>query len=130
MKTGEKIRELRESKGLMQAELATILGVSDKAVSAWENETRVPRMGAIEKLAAYFNVPKGYFFDDAPASTAVAAGNRDAAFSDYAARRNWDALYDCLINRPEVNELTSLAAASSKEEVLRMIRVFRAMKGE
>ena len=82
MKTGEKIRELRESKGLMQAELATILGVSDKAVSAWENGTRVPRMGPIEKLAAYFNVPKGYFFDDdVPSSTAVAAGNCDAAFS-------------------------------------------------
>ena len=35
--TGAMIRELREKRGLTQAELAARLHVSDKAVSKWEN---------------------------------------------------------------------------------------------
>ena len=34
--TGTTIKTLREKKGLTQAELAKILGVSSKAVSKWE----------------------------------------------------------------------------------------------
>ena len=36
-KTGEIIRDLRMAKKLTQAQLAETIGVSDKAVSKWEN---------------------------------------------------------------------------------------------
>lgn len=64
MLIGDKIRELRAKKGISQQELAQIVGVSDQAISAWENNRKKPRMGAVEKLAAYFNVPKSYLIED------------------------------------------------------------------
>lgn len=58
MPIGENIKSLRESRGLTQAQLGDAVGVSDKAVSTWESGKREPRMGVVEKLAIFFNVPK------------------------------------------------------------------------
>ena len=58
MSIGENIKSLRESRGLTQAQLGDAVGVTDKAVSTWESGKREPRMGVVEKLAAFFNVPK------------------------------------------------------------------------
>ena len=64
MGIGMNIKDLREKAGLSQGELARILNVSDKTVSAWENGTRTPRMGAIQKLADYFHVQKSVLIED------------------------------------------------------------------
>ena len=64
MLIGDKIRELRAKKDISQQDLAKVIGVSDQAVSAWENNKKKPRMGAVEKLAAYFDVPKSYLIED------------------------------------------------------------------
>ena len=58
MTIGENIRRLRIKHGLDQITLGKIAGVSDKAVSSWENNNSVPRMGAIEKMAQYFKIKK------------------------------------------------------------------------
>lgn len=58
MTIGENIRRLRIEHGLDQITLGKIAGVSDKAVSSWENNNSVPRMGAIEKMAQYFKIKK------------------------------------------------------------------------
>lgn len=63
--TGDNIRRLRESHGMTQADIAKIAGVTDKAVSTWENGLKIPRMGALEKIAAYFGVTKSALVDDA-----------------------------------------------------------------
>ncbi|MBQ6829552.1 MAG: helix-turn-helix domain-containing protein [Clostridia bacterium] len=65
MSIGANIRRLRESHRLTQKELGEIAGVSDKAVSTWEKGIKLPRMGAVERLAAYFGVPKSAILDDA-----------------------------------------------------------------
>ena len=44
MTIGERIKALRANKEMSQLELAKIVGVTDRAVSTWEIETRVPRM--------------------------------------------------------------------------------------
>lgn len=58
------IKKLREDHGLSQAEFGAIAGVSDKAVSTWELGIKVPRMGAIQKLADHFGIPKSHIIDD------------------------------------------------------------------
>lgn len=40
---GKIIAELRKKKGLTQKQLAAVLGVTDKAVSRWENGYGLPR---------------------------------------------------------------------------------------
>lgn len=64
MKIGDKIKALRAKKDISQQDLAKAIGVSDQAISAWENNKKVPRMGSVEKLANYFNVPKSFLIED------------------------------------------------------------------
>ena len=64
MTIGDNIRRLRELHELTQRELGAIAGVSDKAVSTWENGFKTPRMTAIKRMAAYFGIPAGDLLDD------------------------------------------------------------------
>lgn len=58
------IKRLRDMNGLTQAELGKIAGVSDKAISTWENGTAEPRMGAVQKIADYFDIKKSEIIDE------------------------------------------------------------------
>ena len=51
-----KLRELRESKQLSMAQLAIIIGVSDAAISNWENGINEPKASYLIKLANHFGV--------------------------------------------------------------------------
>ena len=64
MAISDNIKELRERFGLTQAQLGEIAGVSDKAVSTWENGSSVPRMGAIQRMADHFGVAKSDIIED------------------------------------------------------------------
>ena len=63
MTIGKRIKRLRLEHDLSQSDIGKIAGVTDKAVSTWEKDEKAPRMGAIEKIAAYFDVTKSYIID-------------------------------------------------------------------
>ncbi len=73
MTIGENIRRLRELHELTQRELGAIAGVSDKAVSTWENGSKTPRMTAIKRMAEYFGIPAGDLLEDIHNKTAQPA---------------------------------------------------------
>lgn len=81
MSIGSKIKFLRENAGLSQIELGKILQVSDKAVSTWENDLKIPRMGTLQALADYFGVTKSYIIEDSQntAPTLTKKDERDIA---------------------------------------------------
>lgn len=54
--TAATIKQLREAKGLTQAELAERIGVSSKAVSKWETAKGLPDITLLEPLAAALDV--------------------------------------------------------------------------
>ena len=54
--TGATIKTLREKKGITQAELADVLGVSSKTVSKWETAKGLPDISLIEPLAKALSV--------------------------------------------------------------------------
>ncbi len=54
--TGSTIKSLREKKGITQAQLADILGVSSKTVSKWETAKGLPDITLIEPLAKALSV--------------------------------------------------------------------------
>lgn len=57
MKTiGEKIRLLRESKGITQEQLAKKIGVASVTISKWELDTSKPKSESTIKLGDFFNV--------------------------------------------------------------------------
>ena len=57
---GDRIRNLRIIHGMSQDDLAKAVGVSNRTVSTWERDARMPRMGPIEKMVKLFNVSKPY----------------------------------------------------------------------
>lgn len=54
--TGNTIRDLREKKGLTQAQLAEKLNISDKTVSKWETHKGLPDISLVEPLAQALGV--------------------------------------------------------------------------
>lgn len=61
MKTiGERIKELREDKGINQLELSKILNVHKGSVSNWENNKRTPDAEMLTKIANFFNCSVDY----------------------------------------------------------------------
>ncbi len=59
-----RLQLLLDRNQITQAELSNILGVSPSTVNKWLFKKSVPRMGVIEKLSAYFGVPKSYFLEN------------------------------------------------------------------
>lgn len=57
---GDKIKELRNKKGIYQQELANILSVSKSTVAMWETNKREPDLETIKKIASYFGVSTDY----------------------------------------------------------------------
>lgn len=55
-----KLKELREERGLSQAQLAKETGLSQSAIAHWEKGIRVPNSIAIITLAYYFDVSTDY----------------------------------------------------------------------
>lgn len=64
MKISQKILRLRIEKGMTQAEIAKIAGVSDKSISAWESGRREPKIKAIQSMCAYFHFDLNTFIDE------------------------------------------------------------------
>lgn len=76
MTIGENIKNLRLQHGLSQAELAKVAGVSDKAVSSWEQNKATPRMGAIQKMADFFGVQKSVIIESNATSSDMSSAAR------------------------------------------------------
>lgn len=58
---GNYLTELRRKAGLSQFQLGKLMGVSDKAVSKWENGSARPRMQTCRKLAEYYRITMDEF---------------------------------------------------------------------
>ena len=54
--TGNTIKDLRESRGLTQAELAEKIGVSSKTVSKWETAKGLPDISLLQPLAGALGI--------------------------------------------------------------------------
>ena len=62
-KFGTRIYNLRKGKGLSQSELGEMVGVSNKAVSKWENGEAKPAINQLMKLSKVFNVSMDEIID-------------------------------------------------------------------
>lgn len=56
MKIGKQLYKFRKARGFTQEKLAKKLGVSFQTISAWENDTHLPKIDKVGKLASTLNV--------------------------------------------------------------------------
>lgn len=60
----DRLKELREEKGLTQIQLAEILNISKSAIANYESGLREPKNNRLwKKIASYFNVTVDYLMD-------------------------------------------------------------------
>lgn len=59
---GDKIKELRKTKGRTQKELADYLGCSEAQISHIESGNRKADVDDLRKIAIFFDMPYDYFF--------------------------------------------------------------------
>lgn len=64
MEISRKIYLLRTENNLTQAEFAKIAGATDKAVSAWENGIRSPKLQYTKPICDYFGIDFNTFVDE------------------------------------------------------------------
>lgn len=57
---GKRLRLLRKSQKITQAELAQMLGYSKSSIGMWENGERIPDYKIVLKLSEIFNVDVNY----------------------------------------------------------------------
>lgn len=62
----KRIQQVLDKHDMTQSDLAKILDVSESTVGKWILMKSIPRMGIIQKLSDYFNVPKSYFLEESP----------------------------------------------------------------
>ncbi len=73
----DKIKILRESRGMTQAELAKKLGITRSGVNAWEMGVSVPSTQYIMELALLFGVSTDYLLDLPKTATVSVEGLSD-----------------------------------------------------
>ncbi|MFQ6077558.1 MAG: cupin domain-containing protein [Thermodesulfobacteriota bacterium] len=66
MKVGERIRELRETRGLSLREMADLTGFSTALLSQMENHLISPSLGTLIKISRALEIHLGHFFGEGP----------------------------------------------------------------
>ena len=56
----ERLKELRQERGVSLETIAKAIGVSVIAVSRWENKKRIPNIESLVAIAKYFGVSTDY----------------------------------------------------------------------
>jgi transcriptional regulator with XRE-family HTH domain len=78
-----RIKELRNEKGITQADLAKILKISDRAVGYYENGDREPDYTTLLKIAEYFDVSIDYLLGRVDVRKEAASASEDADFMNF-----------------------------------------------
>ncbi len=60
MTIGERIKKLREARGLTQDSLARSIGVTQDSISLWESNKRIPNTAYVIALCKYLGVSADY----------------------------------------------------------------------
>lgn len=68
---GQRLKDLRNSRGISQNELSKHIGVSKSSVNMYERDEREPGFETLEAIADFFNVNMDYLLGREPISTSV-----------------------------------------------------------
>lgn len=114
-----RLQLLLDRNQITQAELSNILGVSPSTVNKWLFKKSVPRMGVIEKLSAYFGVPKSYFLEN------DADMEKQRYYLNHETARLAQEVYD----NPDLRILFDASRHLTPEDIRFVVEMVKKMKG-
>ncbi|ABY93705.1 XRE family transcriptional regulator [Thermoanaerobacter brockii subsp. lactiethylicus] len=122
---GKRIKELRKKKGITQKELASYLGISDRAVGYYESGQRTPPPDILQKIADFFNVSTDYLLGRTniynPADEIT-----EAVFDDPELLEFWRELKE----REDLKLLFKQTKKLSPKDIKQIIRIIKAIEDE
>ncbi len=107
---GNFLRELRERQGLSQTQLGALVGVSNKAVSKWENGSAKPKSTILLRLSELLGVTVDELFTCRQRSN---ESNRKGVFTMKQTKLLWEKVYTAL--REHYGEFPPLAVLNRLE---------------
>ena len=70
---GAHLRQVRKERGLSQEQLAQCAGLAQSAISAFETDEKVPRLGTLQRLSACLEISTSVLLGDAEAIAQASA---------------------------------------------------------
>ena len=104
---GQRIKTMRLSRGMTQADLARAIDQSQSSITMYETGRRDPDYETLEALADVFNVPLSSFFDD---------GSSQLNLQYFSSAQS-----------PEIHIVSGMMEKMSKEQQEQVVAVLRAM---
>lgn len=129
-KVSNNIKMLRRRFSLTQEQLGAIAGVSDKAVSTWENGVAEPRMGAVRKMSEYFGISIAEIIDsDEPvkAGRGLAESLYGSELADNPAYRE---AIDIMLKNPQLVDLVCELGSVNKEDMVLIESLIKKLAGK
>jgi transcriptional regulator with XRE-family HTH domain len=120
-----RIKKLRQEKGVYQADLAKYLGLKQQTISAYENGTNEPDLKTLSKMSKYFDVSIDYLIGrsnvrDPADKIAQAIGDEQDL------KRFWEEVK----KRRELKLLFKQIKDLPPDHIKRIIRIIKAIEDE
>lgn len=131
MAIGDNIKTLREYSNMTQDDFAKqVAGVTFQAVSTWERGDREPRMGVIQKLSDYYEIPKSLLIDGTPSEVLnfLRTTNTYAQNSTPPTNGDLSSLREQLRRQPGMRILFDAGKNSTEEDLIEAARMLERFK--
>lgn len=115
MAFNQRLRELRNKKGMSQSQLSKAIGISKSSISMYELGERNPDFETLELIADFFNVDMNYLLCEESRSTYYLVPE---------VAQMAQAIYD----RPEMKVLFDATKDVSKEDIEFVVNMLERMK--
>jgi transcriptional regulator with XRE-family HTH domain len=112
----ERLKELRNTRKITQADLAKLLGISKSTISMYERGERTPDFALLERICDYFNIDMDYL---------LGRDNRSTYYMDPEVARLAQEAYD----DPDTRLLLDARKDLSKEDLGMVIDLVKRLKG-
>ncbi|WP_043883799.1 helix-turn-helix domain-containing protein [Caldanaerobacter subterraneus] len=121
----QRLRQLREEKGLLQKDVAKILGITPSAYGYYEQGKREPSMEVLKKLSDFFNVSIDYLLGRtdirSPVDEITEAVSDDPELFEF-----WNTLKE----REDLKLLFKQTKKLSPKDIKQIIRIIKAIEDE
>lgn len=122
---GNRLKELRNDKGLLQKDLAEKLGLTQQTISLYESNKREPDYETLQKIANFFDVSTDFILcltkERSPADKIKKALSDDPELANF-----WDKLSE----REDLQLLFKQTKDMSPKGVKQVIRIIKAIEEE
>jgi transcriptional regulator with XRE-family HTH domain len=121
----QRLRQLREEKGLLQKDVAKILGITPSAYGYYEQGKREPSMEVLKKLSDFFNVSIDYLLGRtdirSPVDEITEAVSDDPELFEF---------WNTLKKREDLKLLFKQTKKLSPKDIKQIIRIIKAIEDE